>query len=108
VCAPLAVGVGRRADLIGVLQRKKISALPGIKIRFFDCCSSPFPQSLTDRSTPAPTIAMTSLSVDTFAARSRKDESVSCDTFLSTFVGQDSVVGIATRYGLDGPGIESR
>jgi hypothetical protein len=24
------------------------------------------------------------------------------------FVGRDSVVGIATRYGLDGPGIESR
>jgi hypothetical protein len=23
-------------------------------------------------------------------------------------VGRDSVVGIATRYGLDGPGIESR
>jgi hypothetical protein len=26
----------------------------------------------------------------------------------STAVGRDSVVGIATRYGLDGPGIESR
>jgi hypothetical protein len=27
---------------------------------------------------------------------------------LSIHVGQDSVVGIATRYGLDGPGIEFR
>ena len=27
---------------------------------------------------------------------------------LLLFVGRDSVVGIATRYGLDGPGIESR
>ena len=26
----------------------------------------------------------------------------------SYFVGRDSSVGIATRYGLDGPGIESR
>jgi hypothetical protein len=26
----------------------------------------------------------------------------------ATPVGRDSVVGIATRYGLDGPGIESR
>ena len=26
----------------------------------------------------------------------------------TTFVGRDSAVGIATRYGLDGPGIESR
>jgi hypothetical protein len=25
-----------------------------------------------------------------------------------TYVGRDGVVGIATRYGLDGPGIESR
>jgi hypothetical protein len=25
-----------------------------------------------------------------------------------TFVGRDSSVGIATRYGMDGPGIESR
>ena len=25
-----------------------------------------------------------------------------------TFWGRDSVVGIATRYGLEGPGIESR
>ena len=25
-----------------------------------------------------------------------------------TFVGRDSVVGVVTRYGLDGPGIESR
>jgi hypothetical protein len=24
------------------------------------------------------------------------------------YVGRDSVVGIATRYGLDGPGIDSR
>ena len=29
-------------------------------------------------------------------------------TFTFTNVGQDSSVGIATRYGLDGPGIESR
>jgi hypothetical protein len=27
---------------------------------------------------------------------------------LSTGMGHDSSVGIATRYGLDGPGIESR
>ena len=27
---------------------------------------------------------------------------------LELFVGRDSLVGIATRYGLDGPGIESR
>ena len=27
---------------------------------------------------------------------------------LCTVVGRDSSVGIATRYGLDGPGIESR
>ena len=27
---------------------------------------------------------------------------------LSAIVGRDSSVGIATRYGLDGPGIESR
>ena len=26
----------------------------------------------------------------------------------TNFVGRDSAVGIATRYGLDGPGIESR
>jgi hypothetical protein len=26
----------------------------------------------------------------------------------TTIVGRDSAVGIATRYGLDGPGIESR
>jgi hypothetical protein len=26
----------------------------------------------------------------------------------SDYVGRDSVVGIATRYGLDGPGIESQ
>jgi len=29
------------------------------------------------------------------------------DTILSENVGWDSVVGIATRYGLDGPGITS-
>ena len=29
-------------------------------------------------------------------------------TFTFTNVCQDSSVGIATRYGLDGPGIESR
>jgi hypothetical protein len=29
-------------------------------------------------------------------------------TFLLAVVGRDSAVGIATRYGLDGPGIESR
>jgi hypothetical protein len=28
--------------------------------------------------------------------------------YILSVVGQDSVVGIATRYGLDGPGIESR
>jgi hypothetical protein len=28
--------------------------------------------------------------------------------FIREIVGRDSVVGIATRYGLDGPGIESR
>jgi len=28
--------------------------------------------------------------------------------FIYLFVGRDSVVGIATRYGLDGPGIEAR
>ena len=27
---------------------------------------------------------------------------------LYSYVGRDSSVGIATRYGLDGPGIESR
>ena len=27
---------------------------------------------------------------------------------LSCYVNRDNVVGIATRYGLDGPGIESR
>jgi hypothetical protein len=27
---------------------------------------------------------------------------------ISDYVGQDCVVGIAIRYGLDGPGIESR
>jgi hypothetical protein len=27
---------------------------------------------------------------------------------IPEYVGRDSVVGIATRYGLDGPGIESR
>jgi len=27
---------------------------------------------------------------------------------VSDYMGQDCVVGIATRYGLDGPGIESR
>ena len=38
--------------------------------------------------------------------------SVGSDNFLYCvychFVGWDSLVGIATRYGLDGPGIESR
>jgi hypothetical protein len=29
-------------------------------------------------------------------------------SILDTCVGLDSVVGIANRYGLDGPGIESR
>ena len=29
-------------------------------------------------------------------------------TFLPTYLGRDSSVGIATHYGLDGPGIESR
>ena len=28
--------------------------------------------------------------------------------FISLLVGRDSTVGIATAYGLDGPGIESR
>ena len=28
--------------------------------------------------------------------------------FYSKFVGRDSSVGLATRYGLNGPGIESR
>ena len=28
--------------------------------------------------------------------------------FVANFVGRDSSVGIATRYGVDGPGIESR
>jgi hypothetical protein len=27
---------------------------------------------------------------------------------IQKYVGRDSSVGIATRYGLDGPGIESR
>ena len=27
---------------------------------------------------------------------------------MSDYMGRDSVVGIATRYGLDGPGIDSR
>jgi hypothetical protein len=32
-----------------------------------------------------------------------------CTTFqLSKQTGRDSSVGVATRYGLDGPGIESR
>jgi hypothetical protein len=26
---------------------------------------------------------------------------------MSSFVGRDGIVGIATRYGLDGPGIEA-
>ena len=30
------------------------------------------------------------------------------DTAYINFVGRDSSVGIATRYGLDGPGIEPR
>jgi hypothetical protein len=30
------------------------------------------------------------------------------ETTENSWVGQDSSVGIATRYGLDGPGIESR
>jgi hypothetical protein len=29
-------------------------------------------------------------------------------SYLIVVVGRDSSVGIATRYGLDGPGIESR
>jgi len=29
-------------------------------------------------------------------------------THTSPNMGQDSVIGITTRYGLDGPGIESR
>jgi hypothetical protein len=29
-------------------------------------------------------------------------------TIKSYYLGRDSAVGIATRYGLDGPGIESR
>jgi hypothetical protein len=29
-------------------------------------------------------------------------------TYSYTYVGRDSSVGIATRYGLDGPGIEPR
>jgi len=32
----------------------------------------------------------------------------SCDHARTRYVGRDSSVGIATGYGLDGPGIESR
>jgi hypothetical protein len=38
----------------------------------------------------------------------RKPESVSVDNNSRREEGRDSSVGIATRYGLDGPGIESR
>ena len=31
-----------------------------------------------------------------------------CNLYKTRYVGRDSSVGIATRYGLDGPGIESR
>ena len=31
-----------------------------------------------------------------------------CSSYFTVNVGRDSSVGIATRYGLDGPGIESR
>jgi hypothetical protein len=31
-----------------------------------------------------------------------------CDRHLTNMVDRDRVVGVATRYGLDGPGIESR
>jgi len=34
--------------------------------------------------------------------------SLNCISYSSERVGRDSSVGVATRYGLDGPGIESR
>ena len=37
-----------------------------------------------------------------------KERSVLCNKTLNYWMGQDSSVDIATRYGLDGPGIESR
>jgi hypothetical protein len=55
---------------------------------------------------------MINLSLPTPAKHMGETE-VSFDSFLTwtlvaVEVGRDSVVGIATRYGLDGPGIESR
>ena len=38
----------------------------------------------------------------------KSDNSQSIATLHSSIVGRDSSVGIATGYGLDGPGIESR
>jgi hypothetical protein len=35
-------------------------------------------------------------------------KSAVCDGSLGSVVGRDTAVGIATPYGLDGPGIESR
>ena len=36
------------------------------------------------------------------------DQNYICGEFQEETMGRDSSVGIATRYGLDGPGIESR
>jgi len=38
----------------------------------------------------------------------KKDETYLFECLLAVFMVWDSSVGIATRYGLDGPGMESR